>query len=139
MIIRTALAIIAGIVIGSIVNMGLIMAGSAVIPAPAGVDPMDAESIARNIDLFEAKHYVFPFLAHALGTLVGAIVGGYIGIKRRTAVVWVVAIVFLAGGIANTFMIPAPVTFVVADLLLAYIPMGLLALWVLNSVASENV
>ena len=77
----------------------------------------------------------FPFLAHALGTLVGAFVGGYIALTRRKLVVWIVTALFLLGGIASTAMIPAPVTFTVVDLLLAYLPMGLLALAILARLA----
>jgi hypothetical protein len=35
-----------------------------------------------------------------------------------------IGVFFLAGGIANAFMLPAPIWFITVDLLLAYIPMG---------------
>ena len=35
-----------------------------------------------------------------------------------------IGVFFLIGGISMVFMIPAPVWFIVADLSLAYIPMG---------------
>ncbi len=72
--IRNVLAIIVGLIAGSAVNMGLVMAGAQIIPLPAGVDVTDVESIKTHLHLFEFRHFVVPFLAHAMGTLVGAYV-----------------------------------------------------------------
>ena len=135
---KNVLFVVVGFVLGSVVNMALLAGGSALIPAPQGVDVNDTESIANAIHLFEAKHFVFPFLAHALGTLFGALAAGYLGRKNRAVLVWCVAALFFAGGVATTFMIPAPVTFVVVDLTLAYAPMALLALWVLNNLLRKS-
>ncbi|MFP3949042.1 MAG: hypothetical protein ACLFWG_09960, partial [Longimicrobiales bacterium] len=75
-------------------------------------------------DLFRPRHFVFPFLAHALGTLVGAgIVGAFAGMHRMGLAV-VVGAFFLAGGVANALMIPAPAWFVGLDLVVAYLPMA---------------
>jgi hypothetical protein len=38
----------------------------------------------------------------------------------------IVAVLFLIGGIMNVIMLPAPTWFSAVDLLLAYIPMGLI-------------
>ena len=51
--------------------MGLIMLSGKVIPPPAGSDVATMEGLKASLHLFEPKHFVFPFLAHALGTLVG--------------------------------------------------------------------
>lgn len=67
---------------------------------------------------------MFPFLAHALGTLVGALVTFRLATSRKTALAWVVGIVGLAGGIAAARTIPAPTWFVALDLLGAYLPMA---------------
>jgi hypothetical protein len=71
---RSLLAVLLGIILGSVVNMALILASPQVIPPPAGVDVNNVESMRASIHLFEPKHFLFPFLAHALGTLVGATV-----------------------------------------------------------------
>jgi hypothetical protein len=128
----TILAVVAGLVAGGIVNMALIVVGSAVIPAPPGVDPSDAESIARGIDLFETRHFIFPLLAHALGTFVGALVGGYIGWLRRRIIVIIIAAAFFLGGLSVVLSIPAPISFEAVDLIFAYFPMAAFALWILE-------
>lgn len=126
-ILRNVMAVIVGLAVGVFVNMALIMLGSAVIPVPEGVDVSDAESIASSINLFEPRHFVFPLLAHALGTLAGALAAWSIATTQRTPAAYVIGVFFLLGGIINTFAIPAPAWFVVVDLLLAYLPMAWLA------------
>lgn len=122
--IRNILAVIIGLVLGASVNMLLIMSGPHLIPPPAGVDVSDAQSIGASIHLFEPKHFVFPFLAHALGTLVGALTAFLVAASYRSTFAYVIGAFFLAGGISVTFMIPAPVWFTVLDLVVAYLPMA---------------
>ena len=62
--IRNILAVITGILVGMIVNMGLIILGSSLIPITEGFKPMDAIK-------WDLNNFIFPFLAHSLGTLVG--------------------------------------------------------------------
>lgn len=124
---RMLVALLLGLVIGSIVNMSLIMVSGRVIPPPAGVDVTTVEGLKAGLHLFEARHFLFPFLAHALGTLVGALVAAALAPGRSTRPAYVVGICFLAGGIANVFMLPAPLWFCAADLILAYLPMAWLA------------
>ncbi len=123
-IVRNILAVIAGAVIGSMVNMGLIMLGGSVIPAPEGADVTSMESLKSSMHLFEPKHFIFPFLAHAAGTLVGAFIAALIAATHKMKFAIVIGILFLAGGIANTFMLPAPTWFIALDLIVAYLPMG---------------
>jgi hypothetical protein len=123
-IIRNIAAVVVGFIVGGFVNMGLIMLGSSIIPAPPGVDASDAESIAAGMHLFEAKHFITPFVAHAAGTLVGALVACLLAVSSKMTVAMVIGFVSLAGGIAAAFMIPAPLWFLVLDLLVAYIPMA---------------
>ena len=123
-IIRNILAVIAGLAAGSAVNMGLVMAGANIIPPPAGVDVTDVESIKSTMHLFEFKHFIAPFVAHALGTLVGAFVVAKIAASYKIALTLAIGVCFLLGGITNAFMLPSPVWFVVVDLVVAYIPMA---------------
>ncbi|MDF1800377.1 MAG: hypothetical protein P1V81_14460 [Planctomycetota bacterium] len=131
---RLVHANLAGLVIGSIVNMGLIMTGPSVIPLPEGVDPADMESLEANMHLFEARHFLFPWLAHALGTLAGALVAGTIATTKKAAAAWFIGCFFLLGGAANAFMLPAPAWFLAADLLGAYLPMA----WIATKVVGKG-
>ncbi len=125
---RNILALVAGIVLGSAVNMALITLSPSIIAPPPGVDVKNAASLAASMHLFEPRQFVMPFLAHALGTLAGAFVTGLIAATHKTALAYTIGVVFLAGGIAASFMLPAPKWFIALDLLLAYIPMAWLGL-----------
>lgn len=131
-IIRNVLAVISGIVLGSIVNMGIIMLSSSIIPPPEGVDPSDMESLKSSMHLFQPRHFILPFLAHALGTLVGAFITALIAFNNKLKLALVIGLFFLLGGISSVFMLPSPTWFTVLDLAGAYIPMawigGLLAI-----------
>ena len=129
-LLRNALAIIAGIVIGGGVNGALITISPSLIPPPAGVDVGNAESLAKGMHLFGARHFVMPFLAHALGTFAGALAAFLIAATHRKAMAYVIGAVFLCGGVAASFMIPAPAWFIALDLLAAYLPMAWLAIQV---------
>ena len=114
---------------GAFVNMGLIIAGMNLIPPPEGIDFSVAESLAKGAHLLEPKHFIFPFLAHALGTFVAAFLLVFI-LKSSSLSVklsWVNGILFFLGGLMMVFEIPAPLWFDLLDLSLAYFPMVFLA------------
>jgi hypothetical protein len=125
-IVRKILAVVAGIIVGSIVNGLLISVSAFVIAPPNGVDPNNLESIRASMHLYEPKHFVFPFLAHAIGTLAGAFAAVFISGGRSLVIALIVGCFFLLGGIAAAILIPAPAWFIAADLVLAYIPAALL-------------
>lgn len=123
-IIRNVLAIIAGIILGSVVNMGLIMISGFIIPPPEGVDTSSMDYLKSGMHLFGPKHFIFPFLAHALGTLAGSLIAALIAVNQKMTIAMVVGVFFLVGGIINVFMLPSPLWFNALDLILAYIPMA---------------
>ena len=125
-IVRNILAVIAGIIIGSLVNMGLVSISGSIIPPPAGADMTTPEGVKAAMPLMETKHFIFPFLAHALGTLAGAFTAAKIAATRKMTFALVIGLFFLIGGIAAVFMIPAPTWFAVLDLVVAYVPMAYL-------------
>ncbi|WAC64522.1 hypothetical protein OVA13_07130 [Pseudoxanthomonas sp. SL93] len=121
---RLTLAVIAGLFAGSLVNMALVMLSGQVIPPPAGVDTTTTEGLKAAMPLFEPKHFLFPFLAHAVGTLVGAFVATLITPGRTGGPASVIGACFLIGGIAAVAMLPSPLWFTVVDLVFAYLPMA---------------
>jgi len=121
---KNVLAVIAGVLVGGAVNMGIIIISGSIIPLPEGVDPTNMESLEANLHLFEARHFILPFLAHALGTLVGAFLTVKIAANHKMSLAIAVGVFFLIGGIINALKLPAPVWFLVLDLVIAYLPMG---------------
>lgn len=123
---KNVLAVILGLVVGSGFNMGIIMLSSAIIPPPDGVDPSQMDSLINNMHLFKPKHFIMPFLAHAVGTLVGAFLAAKLAAKYHFNLAMIVGLFFLLGGISSAFMLPAPLWFIVLDLIVAYIPMAVI-------------
>ena len=67
-------------------------------------------------------------LAHAVGTLAGALAAYLIAGSYKAQIAYVIGAVFLFGGVAASFMIPAPTWFIALDLLAAYLPMAWLSI-----------
>ena len=126
-ILRNILAVIAGVFIGGAVNMAIIMVSSSIIPPPEGADLKTMEGLKAAMHLMEPKHFLMPFLAHALGTLVGALIVAAIATKHKMRFALGVSIWFLIGGIINIILLPSPIWFTILDLGAAYLPMGYLA------------
>lgn len=76
------------------------------------------------MQLFEAKHFITPFVAHAAGTLVGAMTAYLVAVSYRAHIAYVIGALFFAGGVSASLMIPAPTWFVAIDLIFAYLPMA---------------
>ncbi|HEX5757108.1 MAG TPA: hypothetical protein VFY12_12265 [Arenimonas sp.] len=134
---RNVLAVLAGVFIGGGVNMALVTFGPLLIPPPAGVDVTTPEGLAAGIHLFEPRHFLMPFLAHALGTLVGGLLAYLVAASYKSRFAWAIGVLYLCGGIAASVMIPAPAWFIAADLLLAYLPMAWLAIKLGTRVSSR--
>ena len=123
-ILRNILAVIAGFIVGSIVNGSLISISGTIIPPPEGTDTSTMEGLQAAIALFEPKHFLFPFLAHALGTFVGAFVSAKIAPKYGLQLAMVIGTIFFIGGLYMVFEVPAPLWFDILDLVVAYLPMA---------------
>ena len=133
-VVKNILAILIGLVIGSAVNMGLILISGSIIPSPEGADATTMEGLKESMHLFEPKHFIFPFLAHALGTLVGAFIAALIAGTRKMTFAMVIGVFFLIGGIINVYLLPAPTWFGIVDILGAYIPMA----WIGGKLATRK-
>lgn len=123
-ILKNIIAVVVGIVVGSIVNMAIISISGSIIPPPEGADVTTMEGLKNSMHLFEPKNFVFPFLAHALGTLVGAFLVAKIAASHKMKFAYAIGFFFLLGGITNVFLLPSPIWFTLLDLIGAYLPMA---------------
>jgi hypothetical protein len=124
---RNTLAVLLGLIVGSVFNMGIITISGSIIPPPDGADVTTAEGLKATIHLFEPKHFIFPFLAHALGTFAGALITALIAVNHKKKLALCIGAFFLFGGIVMIFTLPSPIWFSLTDAVLAYIPMAYLA------------
>ncbi len=131
-VLRNILAVILGWAGGSAVNMGLVMAGHAILPVE-GLDPNNMEAMAEIMPSLSAEYFIFPFLAHALGTLVGGMIAGLVAASHHMKFALGIGLLFLIGGITVSFLIPAPMWFTGLDLILAYLPTA----WIGGKIAAN--
>jgi hypothetical protein len=131
-IVKNILAILIGWLGGSMVNMGLIKAGHALMPIE-GIDPNDMNALIEIMPSLEPSYFIFPFLAHALGTLVGAAIAWRIAASHKMKFALTIGGLFLLGGIAVNYMLPGPTWFAVIDIVIAYLPMA----WLGGKIASK--
>ena len=126
-IIKNILAVLAGVILGSVVNMAIIAISESIIPPPNGADVTTTEGLKASMHLFRPINFLMPFLAHALGTFTGAFLAAFVAANRKMLFAMIIGLFFLAGGIASVLMLPSPLWFTLVDLIGAYIPMALLA------------
>ena len=131
-ILRNILAVITGIIIGSIVNMSIINISGSIIPPPEGADITTMEGLKATMHLFKPINFLFPFLAHALGTLAGAILAAMIAANHKMKFALVIGLFFLIGGITNILLLPSPAWFAMVDIGGAYIPMAWMGATLVN-------
>ena len=111
--------VIFGLIIGMIVNMALIILGGIVFVPSENFEPMNA------LD-WDLKYFIFPFLAHGIGTFSGSLTVSKLSKRSNIVLPLFIGIYFLAGGIYMASLLPAPAWFVYLDIIICYIPMALL-------------
>ena len=124
---KSILLSVLGLILGAITNGILVQIGSSVIEAPLGLDLSTEKGLAKAMPLMEFKHFVFPFLAHTLGTFVGAFFVSKMRVNRTLINAMAIGFAFLAGGVMTVLILPGtPVWFILLDLIVAYLPMAYL-------------
>lgn len=123
---RNVLSVIAALFIGGIINAGIIKWGAGMFPVPEGVDPNDIESIKANAHLYNFSHFIMPFIAHAMGTLVGAYAVSRFAASRHKMLALIIGGFFFLGGLTMAIFLPEFWKYSIGDLLLAYFPMALI-------------
>jgi hypothetical protein len=124
---KNILAVIVGLFAGGAVNMAIITLFGNLIPPPEDATVTTMEGLNASIHLFEAKHFIGPFLAHATGTFIGALIVSILAASHKRSFAIGVSIFNFLGGLVMAISIEGPIWFEATDLIFAYIPMGLLA------------
>ena len=129
-IIRNVLAVVAGAVVCIGLNGLLLGVMMNALGTPQGFDP----NSPSTYHLLEARHYLSPFVAHAVPSLIGGLIAAAIAATRKLTCALVVGGLHMLGGIAAAFIIPTPAWFVALDLIVSYMPMA----WIGGRLASRR-
>ena len=126
-ILKRTIVIILSIFIGAQVNGAFLTLGTTLIPPPEGCNLNTMDGLKAAVPFLEAKHYLFPFLAHAIGTLISAVLITRFLKSQQFVFAMMAGILFLMAGVAMVIMLPGtPIWFILVDLIGAYIPMAYL-------------
>jgi len=121
-IFKNILAVIIGFIVGNIVNYHLFHYGFTVFPIDADIN--DMEALAKVFPTLSLKYYIFPFLAHALGTFIGTFLVALIAGTHKMKLALGVGVTFLIIGIIAAIIVPTPLWYKFVDIIFGYIPMA---------------
>ncbi len=121
---KKLLFLLIALILGATFNSIILNVGMKIIPPPQGFDMNNPLELAKAMKVMEVRHFVFPFLAHALGTLLGVVFFTYFSKSNKLFFPMLIAGMFFAGGLYMVLILPSPIWFNVLDLVLAYFPMS---------------
>ncbi len=125
------LIVIVALLLGGITNGAIVEISSSIIPPPPGADFSTEEGLKKSMQLMEKKHFIFPFLAHAIGTLISGFMV-VLFLKNSPKLfyyVFLVGAMFFIAGAYMVSILPSPLWFNAVDLIFAYFPMAFLPYW----------
>jgi hypothetical protein len=126
-ILKRTLVIFISLFAGAMLNGAIINISGKVIAPPKGYDLNTAEGLQAAMPHMGPEHFIFPFLAHAMGTLISAILITRFLKSQQLVFSLMAGILFLLAGVSMVIMLPeTPIYFVLVDLIAAYIPMAYL-------------
>ena len=123
---RSILALIAGLFVMMVTVASVQMLGHALWPPPPGVDPSDHDAMVALIGSMPVLALGFVLLAYAAGAFLGAFTAATVSVAHKRGVAIALATVLLALVGLNFAFIPHPTWMVVLGVLLPF-PFALLA------------
>lgn len=106
--VRNVGAVILGMLIGSVVNMAVVVGMTVIWPLPEGVDIANTEQMAAYVATLPAAAWLCAMLAHLLQALVGGGVAARVGRSHPVRLALVVGGLSLIGGVMNAINLSAP-------------------------------
>jgi hypothetical protein len=124
---RKILAVLLGAIAGGVFNMALVTVSHVVYPLPEGIDPNDFEAFRAYVQAsgMPTGALLIVLAAHIGGSFVSGFVCGLIAMRKWYVAAAILGLLWTCGGVAMLMLLPAPLWFAAADVLL-YVPAALL-------------
>lgn len=103
---KTALGVVAGVVIAFLCIFAIEAVSHLIFPPPPGTDLTDPAQVARLMEVMPTAALVMVVVAWFAGALAGAWVAN--AVAKHALAGWIVALLVIAGGVATMVMIPHP-------------------------------
>lgn len=133
---RNILALTAGIITAVLIIFLLEGVSASMFPMPKDLDPTNKEALAEHIAGLPLQAFILILSIYAVAAFLGALVATSISKTMRHA--YIVGIVLIISNIANLAMIPHPLWFSIASLLI-YLPFAWLGGRIGTRSKSQNV
>ena len=118
-------AVVAGLVVGSLWNMGIVQLNLRVLhPMPSGLDMNDAEQFDAFMATLPTSAFVVVLVAHLGQAFFGGWVAARLSRSHPVRMALVIGVLSLVGGVAAMFMIEGPAW------LMIELPLYLVLAWV---------
>ncbi len=106
---RNVFAVIAGLVVGMVVNMALVMLNAYVLfPMPEGTDMADPAQMNAYIATLPAVAFIVVLAAHLGQSFVGGWTAARLGASAPLVLAMIIGVLSLVGGIMNMMQIDHP-------------------------------
>jgi len=102
---RSVFVILVAILAAAMVTFSINVIGHYIIPPPEAIDTNDFESIKNNFHLFRTQHFIFPLLAHAIGTLASSYLISCMATSHKIWFALVLGIVFTLASLSLSWRI----------------------------------
>jgi hypothetical protein len=118
---RNIVSVVAGIIASAVLIAIVEVISHKIYPPPTGIDFNNKEVLKELMNTMPKGALLMVILAHAIGTFGGGVVTALIATEKRIMFSAITGGVVLIMGIVNLIMLPHPVWFAIADILV-YIP-----------------
>lgn len=109
-IVKNALAIVLGLVVGMAANMGLLMLNTKVLhPLPDGVTMQDTELFVAYLEALPATGFLVVILAHVAQALLGGWIAARFAASRSLTLALVIGALTALGSVINIAQLPGPI------------------------------
>jgi energy-converting hydrogenase Eha subunit B len=115
---RNILAVVLGIVAAGVTVFLVEIVGHFILPAPPGVDPTNPESLRANAANLPLASLVAVLIAWCAGSFVGGLVAALVSREQKMLCALIAALFVIGSGVATMVMIPHPIWFWIAAILL---------------------
>ena len=117
-ILRSAGAVVAGLIVATVFAIGVEYMSSILHPFPPGADPTDLATCRAHVARYPAGVLLLASLGWALGTLASSWLAARLGPKRHPVHGIAVGLILLALAVVNMAMLPYPAWFWILNLIL---------------------
>ena len=130
---RNIIAVLVGLVVGSTVNMALIMLNAEMLfPMPPGTDMADPVQMNAYVATLPTAAFFVVMLAHLGQSFVGGWVAARIGASRPMVLAMIIGVLSLAGGVMSMMSIRGPAWFAIE------LPLYLVVAWLAGRIERKR-